>query len=139
MIIARTIYVYINCVYLIIMYLIFGERRKRKWVKICLAQEEIALYCFIQFIRRRTQYSSRRRSLILYYIFTSDYIGQPPAILQGDLISAPYDCLQILVVLPAHAHPRKHNEVSRATRILFLFIAKLTRVLPRDQGSFALN
>jgi len=33
--------------------------------------------------------------LILYYIFTNDYIGQPPAILRGDLISAPYDCLQI--------------------------------------------
>lgn len=47
---------------------------------------------FIRFIRRGAQYS-RRRSLILYYIFTSDYIGQPLAILRGDLISAPYDCL----------------------------------------------
>jgi hypothetical protein len=54
---------------------------------------------FIRFIRLSTQYSSRRYSLILYYIFTSDYIGQPLAILRGDLISVPYDCLQTLPCL----------------------------------------
>lgn len=50
-------------------------------------------------------FSPGARSLILYYIFTSDYIGQPPAILRADLLF-PFltTVFGYCLVLPARAH-----------------------------------
>lgn len=74
----------------------------------------------------------QRQTLILYYIFTSDYIGQPLAIAPGRPYF-PHDD-QRRSAPPPPPYPPRRNEVPKRTKILFLFVAKLTRVPATSSG-----
>lgn len=89
-------------------------------------------------------FSPGARSLILYYIFTSDYIvGQPPAILRADLLF-PFltTVFRYCLALPARAHLLESImkfPVPQEEEDIVLVYSEVNSSPAPDQSLFALN